>query len=177
MCVSGVAGALPAASAERKRCSPSGRAWGQAAEPKGSRQWPGGSALPAGTPPYIAPSRAASGGKMAKGVKSLWSLVAVTPSGENTGSSPDMQAEAQASGQRRTEGAHVCAKLGARRPALGTGCGFYQRRPGLLRAGFLKCETGVKNRRGAWRGQGAGWAGPRDGGRRGTREPGASIAV
>lgn len=97
MCVSGVAGALPRPR-RKEKVLPSGRARGQAAEPKGSPA--AGRALPScrDTAP-IASQGTDSRGKMAKGVTSLWNLLAVTPSGENTGSGPDMQAEVQASGQ------------------------------------------------------------------------------
>lgn len=58
-----------------------------------------------------------------------------------------MQAEAQASGQ--TDGGRPTSvpKLGARGARWGQDASFYQRRPGLLRAGFLKCGNRRKNRR------------------------------
>lgn len=68
---------------------------------RGHRSWPG-SALPPGQHlqhPPPSPPREWTPEAVAKDVKSLWSLLAVIPSGENTGSGPDMQEEAQASGQ------------------------------------------------------------------------------
>ena len=82
----------------KEKVLPSGRARGQAAESKGSTA--AGRALPSCQDPApIASQGMDSRGNGQRREITVWSLLAVIPSGENTGSGPDMQEEAQASGQ------------------------------------------------------------------------------
>lgn len=97
MCVSGAAGAPALASAKGKG-APIWQGTGSSSRVQREHgSWPGSALLPGPRP--IASQGMDSRGNGQRREITVWSLLAVIPSGENTGSGPDMQEEAQASGQ------------------------------------------------------------------------------
>ena len=80
---------------------------------------------------------------MAARIKSLWCLLAVIPSRENTRSGPRHAGGSAGAGTDGQRTSTVYTKLGCSgAPRAGDGMrGFYETTPCLLRAGFLKCEN------------------------------------
>lgn len=137
---------------ERERCFLSGRSRGEPG--LGCRAW---SVWILGLTRRHLPGEPGLWREGPHGVRSLCSLLAVIPSGENTRRPRHAGGGA---GARTADGRHPPSTLSSASPGApcaGNGMrGFYETTPCLLRVGFLKCENRHFKRRGTGRSRGAG---------------------